>query len=93
MDIDDKIVITFSKKRVKLIKRITSDIEDCEIEDRKYILNIIAEKLGTDVLYEEGTGIRLTFSVLDDEMLEKIDTYIKKAKEKTKLNLDSDNEA
>lgn len=83
---------TLTKERIKLIKKISSDIEDCEIEDRKHVLNMIAEKLGADVLFEEGTGIRLVFSILDHEMLKKIDKFITQAKEKTKLNLDSDTE-
>ena len=81
------------KSRIKLIKRISTDIEDCEIEDRRHILNMIAEKTGIeDVLYPEGTGVRVKFVDLDDELLKNIDNFIVKAKEKTKLNLDSDSE-
>lgn len=81
-----------SKERIKLIRRIDRDMEDCEIEDRKHILNIIAGKLGMDKLYEENTGTRLSYSILNIDMLKKIDIFIKKAKEKTKLNLDCDSD-
>ena len=82
-----------SKERIRLIKRISTDIEDCEIEDRRHILNIIAEKLGRKKLFQEGTGTRLTFSILDYEMLKRIDEFITQAKEKTKLNLDTDTDS
>jgi len=84
--------IILSKERVKLMKNISVNIEDCEIEDRKHILSMIVEKIGSDQLFQEGTGTRLVFSILDDEMLKKIDEFIDQAKEKTKLNLDSETE-
>ena len=44
-------------------------------------------------MFQEGTGTRLTFSILDYEMLKRIDEFITQAKEKTKLNLDTDSDS
>lgn len=82
-----------SKKRKKLIRKITTDITNCEIEDKIHIFNVIGKKVDKIDLHEEGLGIRMLFSLIDDILLQKIDDLITNALVKTKLNLDSDPES
>ena len=78
------------KERKKLIRKITEEIANCEIEDKTHVLNIIAAKIGTEHLHEEGTGTRIMFDVIDNDLLKEIDKFVSSAIIKTKLNLDSD---
>ena len=76
-----------NKIRKRNIRFIEDNINDILIEDRVFILNMICEKLGRHELFEEGTGIRLRYSILNDDLLIKIKKYIIESKKKTQLIL------
>lgn len=82
-----------SKKRKKLIRKINMEISNCTIEDKIHIFNVIGKKINKSDLHEEGLGVRIMFSLIDDILLSKINDLIIDAIEKTKLNLDSDPES
>ena len=91
--IDDNSKNKICKERKRKIRRITENISNCEIEDKTHVLNIIAAKLGTDCLHEEGTGTRILFDIIDNDLLDEIDKFVNLAIVKTKLNLDSDHDS
>lgn len=74
-----------NKYRKKLIKKIDNDINDILIEDRIFLMNMIALKIGTDDLYQEGTGTRILYKKMPDDLLKDISKFIKKAKRKTEI--------
>lgn len=74
-----------NKERKKLIRSIHRYIEDIEIDDRRYLLNIIAENY-KDLLYEEGTGTRILYKVISNKVLRDMNEFIQEAKKKTKLS-------
>ncbi len=80
------------KQRKKNIKYIDNYIFDCLISDRILILNMIAQKIGTDRLFEEGTGIRILFDDLGDSLIRDIKEFIEVAKEKNAIDLGSDSD-
>ena len=82
-----------SKKRKKLIRKINMEISNCTIEDKIHIFNVMGKKINEKDLHEEGTGVRVMFSIIDDLLLSKINDLITDAIKKTKLNLDSDPES
>ena len=82
-----------SKERKKMIRKITANISNCEIEDKIHIFNVIGKKIDRADLQEEGLGVRIWFSIMDDILLNKINDLITDAIKKTKLNLDSDPES
>ena len=77
------------KERKKLIKYITYKIDDCIIQDRVMILNMIVEKCGIDNIYEENTGVRILYKHISDHLLVNIKEFIEESIKKTALNLDS----
>ena len=80
--------------RIIKIKNIDINIENCTLEDRKKIFDIINSKLLKDNIHEEGTGIRIMYKFLNYELLCEIDNFINFAIKKNKLYLkiDSDKE-
>ena len=82
-----------SKERKKLIRKITTDISNCEIEDKIHIFNVISKKIDMADLQQEGLGVRIWFFLMDDILLNKINDLINDAIKKTKLNLDSEPES
>ena len=81
-----------NKKRKKLIRKITNNIQKVLIEDKIIILNRIAMRVGSDNVYEEGLGCRIMFDLINDVLLEEIDKLIYGYSNKTDINLDSDND-
>jgi len=81
------------KIRKKLIRKIHTEISNCAIEDKIHIFNVIGKSINKYNLHEEGLGVRILFSLIDDILLDKINNLIIDAVEKTKLNLDSDPES
>ena len=75
-----------SKERKKLIKSINDNINEIEIEDRRTILNMIAVVTDREHLYEEGTGIRISYKNIPQLLLEDLDEFITEAKKKTALS-------
>lgn len=79
-----------NKKRKFLIRNIISDIGDCLVEDRIKILNLIALRVGSDNIYEEGTGCRVMFKLMSNDFLVEINRYIIEMKKATYINLADD---
>ena len=78
----------YSKK--KMIRYIDDNIQDVDMDTRRYILNIIASSIGpsavNDVIYEEGTVCRILYSNINDITLDEIMEAIKKNIPKYRLN-------
>ncbi len=74
-----------NRQRKKLLRQISEKVNDIEIEDKRYILNIIAFKYGMDILYEEGQGLRILFDELDCVLLKEIWKLIEKGLKKTTI--------
>lgn len=73
--------------RKKNINFIEDYINDCLIEDRIIILNIIVERIGKESFYEENTGIRIMYKKINNSLLLYIKDYITEAIKKTSINL------
>lgn len=78
------------EKRRKLIKYINDKIDDCLIEDRIEILNMIVQKSGGKNLYEENTGTRILYKHIHNILLINIKEFIDISLKKTLLNFSSD---
>lgn len=76
-----------SKIRISKIKWIDRNIDNVDISCRKLILNKIAQTIGTDRFFEEGTGCRVSFNDLEDYILEMIEELIIEGMEKTRLKI------
>lgn len=75
------------KKRKKIIRYIEFYINDCLIDDRRVILNIIAQKIGCRHLYEENTGIRILYEHINISLLTYIKEHIVNSIKETELIL------
>lgn len=75
------------KSRKMLVRYIDRNIDDILHQDRCRILNIIAQNCGCDIIYEEGTGVRIRYSDMDEELLKIIKHRIIEGKKKTVLKL------
>jgi hypothetical protein len=79
-----------SEKRKKLILSIEKNVSQCLLEDRQLILSIIVSRgVKTNQLYGEGTGTRIFYKVLSDDLLEEINNFILESTKKTYINLES----
>jgi len=79
------------KKRVRLVKYVNENIENCTINSKIQILNMITQKIGVDNIYEEGTGIRILYSKIPGYLLQEIVDFVKEAIKETELKFsDSD---
>ena len=76
--------------RIKKIKSIDINIENCELEDRKKIFDIINSKVSKENIHEEGTGIRILYKFINYELLCEIDKFINFAMKKNSLDLHLD---
>jgi len=87
------------KKRKRLIRKIASEVNNCEIEDKINLLIMIAEKIGEENCHQEkgnrdkDGGTHILFDVIDDNLLCEIDKFVSLAKEKTKIDLNSDSDS
>ena len=78
--------------RIIKIKNIDINIENCTLEDRKKIFDIINSKLLKDNIHEEGTGIRIMYKFINYELLCELDKFIISAMKKNSLELHLDSE-
>ena len=76
------------------IKNIDINIENCILEDRKKVFDIINSKVSRENIHEEGTGVRIMYKFLNYELLCEIDNFITTAIKKNNLclKIDSDEE-
>lgn len=74
-----------SKLRISKIKWIDRNIDNVDIPCRKLILNKMAQTIGVDRFFEEGTGSRISFNDLEDYVLEMIKELIIEGMEDTKI--------
>lgn len=79
-----------SKERKKMESRILTEISNCEKEDKKHLLNMIAVNLGEESLHESNDGVGVYIDIIDDVLLKEIDEFIFKAIKKTEIDLDSE---
>lgn len=79
-----------SKERKKMENRILTEISNCEKEDKKHLLNMIAVNLGEDCLHESNDGVGVNIDIIDDILLKEIYEFISKAIKKTEIDLDSE---
>lgn len=75
------------KKRVRLQKYIDANIDNCTIQSRVDILNMITQKIGVNNIYYENTGTRILFKKISDYLLQEIANFIKEAIKETAINL------
>ena len=82
---------TISREKKKLIRYIDYNINEIEIKDRIAILNMLCSS-GTPIedMYEEGTGIRISYINIANHQLEKMKEQIIEGKKKTHLILSDD---
>ena len=74
------------------IKNIDINIENCILEDRKKIFDIINSKVSRENIHEEGTGVRIKYKFLSYELLCEIDIFIINAIKKNNICLEIDSE-
>ena len=77
-------------ERIRKIKNIDMNLENCGLEDRKKIFDIINYKVSKENIHEEGTGIRIMYKFISYELLCEIDNFINLAIKKNSLNLHLD---
>ena len=75
------------KKRKLTIRFIEEKIDDCLREDRVFILNIIAEKIGTSFIFQENLGTRIAYNKISDNLLLDIKNHMIEVVKKTKIDL------
>lgn len=81
------------KERKRKLKYISNNIGNCFIDDKRTLLNMVASYIDMKDLNEEGTGIRILFSKMDNRLLDIIEEFILISSQKTKLDLDSESES
>lgn len=75
-----------NKKRKFLIRNIIANIGNCLIEDKVKILNLIALRVGSDNVFEEGTGSRVFFKLMNTNLLVEIDELVQEMKKATAID-------
>ncbi len=76
-----------SKKRKFLIRSIISNIGNCLIADRIIIMNTLSLRVGSDNIFEEGTGCRIFFKLISTSLLIEIDELVQEMKKATAIDL------
>lgn len=72
-----------NKERKRLIRYIDRFVNDCLIEDKITIFNLIVPYVGVENCYEEGMGLRILFSNIHTDVLTEIKEFVETAKKKT----------
>ncbi len=75
-----------NKQRKKLIRNIIADIGNVTIPSKIKILNLIALRVGSDNVYEEGTGSRVFFKLMTTNLLIEIDELVQEMKKATAID-------
>ncbi len=75
-----------NKKRKLLIKNINNHIGNVMIADKIILLNMIAMKVGSDHIYEEGTGVRIMYNLISTSLLVELDDLVQEMKKATAID-------